>query len=116
VALWALGFVSAYVRADGVAGAGVVQHTLAEPEGYLPNVILIHAYLCDVVLNDVLCDNCRDFQVLGAVKLLPVPHTPVRARTDAGTNPSAQRATQLRSVIARVYTVSIQNQITTTVL
>jgi hypothetical protein len=49
------------------------------------------------------------------VKLLPLPHPPVRARTDAQTNPSAQRATQLRSVIARVYAVSRQNQITTTV-
>jgi hypothetical protein len=51
----------------------------------------------------------------GAVKLLPLPQPPVRARTDARTNPSAQRATQLRSVLARVYAVSIQNQITTTV-
>jgi hypothetical protein len=51
------------------------------------------------------------------VKLLPLPlpHPPVRARTDARTNSSAQRATQLRSVLARVYAVSIQNQITTTV-
>jgi hypothetical protein len=39
------------------------------------------------------------------VKLLPLPQPPVRARTDARTNPSAQRATQLRSVLARVYTV-----------
>jgi hypothetical protein len=44
-------------------------------------------------------------------KLLPLPQPPVRARTDARTNPSAQRATQLRRVLA----VSIQNQITTTV-
>jgi hypothetical protein len=49
------------------------------------------------------------------VKLLPLLQPPVRARTDARTNPSAQRATQLRSVLARVYAVSIQNQITTTV-
>jgi hypothetical protein len=48
-------------------------------------------------------------------KLLPLPQTPVRARTDAWKNPSAQRATQLRRVLARVYDVSIQNQITTTV-
>jgi hypothetical protein len=40
---------------------------------------------------------------------------PVCARTDGRTNPSAQRATQLRSVLARVYAVSIQNQITTTI-
>jgi hypothetical protein len=49
------------------------------------------------------------------VKLLPLPQPPVRARMDARTNPSAQRATHLRSVLARVYAVSIQNQITTTV-
>jgi hypothetical protein len=48
-------------------------------------------------------------------KLLPLPQPPARARTDARTNPSAQRATQLRRVLARVYAVSIQNQITTTV-
>jgi hypothetical protein len=49
------------------------------------------------------------------VKLLPLPQPPVRARTDARTNPSAQRAAHLRSVLARAYAVSIQNQITTTV-
>jgi hypothetical protein len=49
------------------------------------------------------------------VRLLPLPQPPLRARTDARTNPSAQRATQLRSVLARVYAVSRQNQITTTV-
>jgi hypothetical protein len=48
-------------------------------------------------------------------KLLPLPQPPVRARTDARTNPSAQRATQLRRVLACVYAVAIQNQITTTV-
>jgi hypothetical protein len=55
-------------RAAGVAGVGVVYHTLAEPEGYWPDVISIRAYLCDLVLNDVLCDNRRDFHVLGATK------------------------------------------------
>jgi hypothetical protein len=49
------------------------------------------------------------------VKLLPLPQPPLRPRTDARTNPSAQRATQLSSVLARVYAVSIQNQITTDV-
>jgi hypothetical protein len=34
---------------------------------------------------------------------------PSCARTDTRTNPSAQRATQLRSVLARVYSVSRQN-------
>jgi hypothetical protein len=53
--------------------------------------------------------------VATSFKLLPLPHPPVRARSDARTNPSAQRATQLRSVLARVYAVSIQNQITPTV-
>jgi hypothetical protein len=49
------------------------------------------------------------------VKLLLLPQPPLRARTDARTNPSVQRATQLRSVLARVYAVLRQNQITTTV-
>jgi hypothetical protein len=53
--------------------------------------------------------------IVFVVKLLPLPQPPVRDRTDARTNPSAQRANQLRSVLARVYAVSIQNQITTTV-
>jgi hypothetical protein len=35
-------------------------------------------------------------------KLLPLPQPSLCARTDAWTNPSAQRATQLRSVLARV--------------
>jgi hypothetical protein len=52
---------------------------------------------------------------MAIVKLLPLLHPPVRARTDAWTIPSAQRATQLWSVLARVYAVSRQNQITTTV-
>jgi hypothetical protein len=65
--------------------------------------------------------EANSLQVLrGGDKLLPLPHPPpVRARTGARTTPSAQRATQLRSVLARVlarvYTVSIQNQITATV-
>jgi hypothetical protein len=58
-----------------------------------------------------------DFRLFQAKddKLLPLPRPPVRALTDARTNKSAQRATQLRSVLACVYAVSIQNQITTTV-
>jgi hypothetical protein len=71
VALWALVFVRASVRAStGVAGVGVVYHTLAEPEDYLLHVILSGAYLCDVALNDALCDNLRHFHVLGANKRL----------------------------------------------
>jgi hypothetical protein len=58
----------------------------------------------------------NSLQVLrGCVKLLPLPQPLLRARTNAQTNPSAQRATKLRSVLARVYAVSRQNQITTTV-
>jgi hypothetical protein len=67
--------------------------------------------MCGLILQEA-----NSLQVLrGCVKLLPIPHPPVRAHTDAQTNPSAQRATQLRSVLARVYAVSIQNQITYTV-
>jgi hypothetical protein len=51
-----------------VAGVGVVYHTLAEPEDYFLDVILIRAYLCDVVLNDVLCYNLRDSHLLVANK------------------------------------------------
>jgi hypothetical protein len=40
--------------------------------------------------------------VRGCVKLLPLPQPPLRARTDARTKLSAQRGTQLRSVLARV--------------
>jgi hypothetical protein len=57
----------------------------------------------------------HNFVLPVSVKLLPLPQPPVRARTDARTNPSAQRATQLRSVLARVYSVSRQNLNTTTV-
>jgi hypothetical protein len=60
--------------------------------------------------------QANSLQVIrGCVKLLPLPQPPLCARTDAWTNPSAQRATQLRSVLARVYYVSRQNQIATTV-
>jgi hypothetical protein len=60
--------------------------------------------------------QANSLQVLrGCVKLLPLPQPSLRARMNARTTPSAQRATQLRSVLARVYAVSRQNQITTTV-
>jgi hypothetical protein len=55
-------------RARGVAGVGVVYHNLAEPEEHLLHVILSGSFLCDVALNDALCDNLRDFHVLGANK------------------------------------------------
>jgi hypothetical protein len=47
---------------------GVVYHTLAEPEDYWLHVILSGAYICDVALNDALCDNHQDFHVLVANK------------------------------------------------
>jgi hypothetical protein len=53
--------------------------------------------------------------LLGCVKLLPLPQPHSRTRTYAETNHSAQRATQLRSVLARVYSVSRQNLNFTTV-
>jgi hypothetical protein len=67
-------------------------------------------------MRHLILHEAKSRQVLGGcVKLLPLPQLPVRARTDARTNPSAQRATQLMSVLARVYAVSIHIQITTTV-
>jgi hypothetical protein len=70
-----------------------------------------HKDMHGLILNQV-----NGLRVLrGCVKLLPLPQPQLCAHTDERTNPSAQRATQLRSVLARVYFVSIQNQITTTV-
>jgi hypothetical protein len=71
-------------------------------------------------IRHLISHEANSLQVLrGYVKLLPLPQPPVRARTDVRTNPSAQRATQLRSVLARVlsrvYALSIQSQITNTV-
>jgi hypothetical protein len=70
-----------------------------------------HKYMRHLILHEA-----NSLQVLrGCVKLLPLPQPPLRACTDARTNPSAERATQLRSVLARVYAVARQNQITTNV-
>jgi hypothetical protein len=67
-------------------------------------------------MRGLILHQANSLQVLrGCVKLLPLPQPPLRARTDARTNPSAQRSTQLRSVLTRVYAVARQNQITTTV-
>jgi hypothetical protein len=69
VALWALELsVRPCGGATGDAGVGLVLHTLAEPEDFLPDAISIRAYLCDVVLNDVLCDNRQDVHVMVANK------------------------------------------------
>jgi hypothetical protein len=67
-------------------------------------------------IRDLILHEANIHQVLrGCVNLLPLPQPPVCARTDARINPSAQRVTQLRSVLVRVYAVSIQNKINTTV-
>jgi hypothetical protein len=59
-------------------------------------------------MRQLILHETNSLQVLrGCDKLLPLPHPPVYARTDAQTNPSAQRATQLRSVLARVCTLSL---------
>jgi hypothetical protein len=55
--------------------------------------------------------QANSLQVLqGCVKLLPlpIPQPQMRARTYVRTNSSAQRATQLRSVLTRVYSVSLK--------
>jgi hypothetical protein len=57
-----------------------------------------HKYMHGLILH-----QANSLQVLrGCVKLLPPPQPPLRARMDARTNPSAQRAIQLRSLLARV--------------
>jgi hypothetical protein len=67
-----------------------------------------HKYMRHLILH-----KANSLKVLrGCVKLLPLPQPRC---APARTNPSAQRATQLRSVLARVYAVSIQNQTTNTV-
>jgi hypothetical protein len=67
-------------------------------------------------MRGLIVHQANSLQVLrGYVKLLPLPQHQLRARTDTQTNPSAQRATQLRSVLARVYYVSRKNLNTTTV-
>jgi hypothetical protein len=60
--------------------------------------------------------QANSLQVLrGCVKLRPLPQPHLRAHTYAETNPSAWGATQLRSVLACVFSVSRQNLNTTTV-
>jgi hypothetical protein len=67
-------------------------------------------------MREFILHHANSLHVLrGCVKLLPLPQPPLRARTDAWTKPSAQRATQLRSVLASVYAVSRQNNMNTTV-
>jgi hypothetical protein len=70
-----------------------------------------HKYMRGLILH-----QANSLQALrGCVKLLSLPQPQLHARTYAQTNPSAHRATQLRSVLARVYSVPRQNLNTTTV-
>jgi hypothetical protein len=63
-------------------------------------------------MRGLILHQAISLQVLrGCFKLLPLPRPPLCARTDARTNPSAQRATQLRSVLARVYAVARQKKL-----
>jgi hypothetical protein len=64
-----------------------------------------HKYMRRLILHQV-----NSLQVLpGCVKLLPLPQPQLRAHVRMDKNISAQRATQLRSVRERVYSVSRQN-------
>jgi hypothetical protein len=67
-------------------------------------------------MRHLILHQANSLQVLrGCVKLLPLPQNQLCERTDARTNQSAQRATQLRSVLTRVYSVSRQNLNNTTI-
>jgi hypothetical protein len=67
-------------------------------------------------MRGLILHQANSLQVLrGCVKLLPLPQPHSRISTYAVTYPSAQRATQLRSVLAPLCSVLIQNLNTTTV-
>jgi hypothetical protein len=67
-------------------------------------------------MRGLILHQANSLQVLPmCVKLLPLPQPHLRTRTCAHTYPRAQRATQIKSVLARVYSVSRQNLNTTTV-
>jgi hypothetical protein len=67
-------------------------------------------------MHGFILHQANSFQVLrGCVKIRPLPQPHLRTRTYADTYPSAQRATQLRSVLARLCSVSRQNLNTTNV-
>jgi hypothetical protein len=67
-------------------------------------------------MRGLILHQANSLQILrGCVKLLPLPQPQLHTRTYAQTNPSAQRATQLRSVLARVNSVSRHNLNTTSV-
>jgi hypothetical protein len=67
-------------------------------------------------MHGLILHKANILQVIrGCVKLLPLPQPHLRRRTYAQTYSSAQRATHLKSVLAHVYSVSIQNLHITTV-
>jgi hypothetical protein len=67
-------------------------------------------------MSGLILHQANSLQVLRwCIKQRPLPQPQLRAHTYTETNPSAQRATQIRSVIARLYAVSRQNLNTTTV-
>jgi hypothetical protein len=67
-------------------------------------------------MHGLILYQANSLQVLrGCIKLLPLPQPQLRTRKYAQTYQSAQRATQLKSVLVRVYSVSSQNLNTTTV-
>jgi hypothetical protein len=67
-------------------------------------------------MRGLILHQSNSLQVLrGCVKLRPLPQSQLHARTYAETNPSSQRATQLRIVLARVCSVSRQNRNNNTV-
>jgi hypothetical protein len=71
-------------------------------EMMITNILTQHTVVIVTKINvhkTIADDHPRE---IAPVKLLPLPLPPLRARTDARTNPSTQRATQLRSVLARV--------------
>jgi hypothetical protein len=67
-------------------------------------------------MRGLILHQANSLQVLrGCVKLRPLPQPHLRARAYAETNTSARGATRLRSVLARVCSVSRQNLNTTNV-
>jgi hypothetical protein len=67
-------------------------------------------------MRGLILHQANRLQVLrGCVKICPLPQPQLHARTYAETNPSAQGATQLQSMLARVCSVLRQDLNTTTV-
>jgi hypothetical protein len=65
-------------------------------------------------MRGLILHQANSLQVLrGCVKLLPLPQPHLPTRTYTQTYPSAQRATQLKSVLGHMYSVTRQNLNTT---